>query len=297
MKAKHSIPGYSYIRFWALGSLLMVAGAQCRAQTLLASYSMNEGTGTTLQDSSPSDVDLTMSGTALKWSSDGQGLGGSGYALWASMTASTFGAKATNSSTGSTFDGLTSYTITGWINVNASQNGGQLLSIDMADGKLQFVLQDTQLIVNRLVNGVQNKQESSAVTSFVNAGWVFYAITVDSTAASFGDGVKFYLGSELTSAAQVANGTTTASSIANMALGDASTITIANSSGGGSALVNTYLNDFSFYGSTSGASGALSAGAIESIRAASIPEESTTAMLMGFVALMGVLQWKRKHKK
>ncbi len=291
----------------ALASFSLSAGA-VHAQTLLAHYQLNDGPAgteaTTINDSSANGVNLTSVG--LKWTADGAGVGGTGIALYDSAIQSNYNQRASNTSTGTTFDGLTSYTVTGWINMSSAQAGGRLLSIASGDGSavMQIYLNDDYLRIQNTVESTTARKDSGTYT-MLNQGWVFFAMAIDSTQASFNDAVKFYFGTETDAASLLGNASGSVGNTSGLAMDDSSTIVLGNSYNAGTsannrAIIDTTLSDIQIYGSTSGSSGALSAPEIESIRQSSIPESSSVSLLLGLAAA-GLLSMRlvrsKKHKQ
>ncbi|MDP0497643.1 MAG: hypothetical protein Q7Q73_15680 [Verrucomicrobiota bacterium JB024] len=277
-------------------ALFTLSATAVHSQTLLVHYNLNDGPAgtsvTTINDSGSNGVDLT--GQGLTWSAEGEGVGGTGISLYDGAATVQYGIRGYNTSTGSVFDGMTSYTVTGWINMHASQNGGRLLSISNGDGsdQMQIYLNNDYLRVQNNLGGVASRKDSGTY-NMLNQGWVYFAMTIDSTQSTFEDAVKFYFGSETVAATYLGNASGSVGTIAGLAMGDTSTIVLGNSYNAGTAannraIIDSNLYDLRIYGSSSGSSGALSAAEVENIRQTAIPESSSISLVLG-IASVGLL--------
>jgi hypothetical protein len=236
----------------------------------LIRYPLYEGNGTALKDIGSSGLDLVSYNQ--QWTPHGEGVGGVGSALRQTAPALNYAGRGENTATGSTLDGLTSYTITGWFKMDSSQNGGRLLCLGTVGGdSLQVHLSSDSFTVQNIVQGVSSKRASTITVPFVGRGWIFFAITVDSTAPNFASGVKFYLGSETEATVHLPNSSASQGTIAGMALGDSEKLVLANALNAGTpannrALIRTDLSDIRIYGAKGGSGGALDAATLETIR-------------------------------
>lgn len=240
------------------------------AGALLVRYPLHEGGSAVLKDVGSAGLDLVSYGQ--EWTAPGEGVGGVGCALRQTAPALNYGQRGENAATGAILDGLTSYTITGWFRMHSSQTGGRLLCLGTVGGdSLQVYLSSDSLTVQNIVQGLSSKKGSAVAAPFLGRGWIFFAITVDSTAANFSDGVKCYLGSETEAAAHWPNSAASQGTIAGMALGNSGKIVLANALNAGTsannrALVRTDLSDIRIYGTKGGSAGALDATSLEEIR-------------------------------
>ncbi|AHF89078.1 anchor protein [Opitutaceae bacterium TAV5] len=231
------------------------------------------------------------------FSADGAGRSGQSGDHAFDLTSSTgMGATAPNStgpagviwssdSSLQSLSGLTSFTLTGWINpATTLNNAARIISSStltlMAGSANQLALQ---------VNGT-SVYSSTAYTS-VNS-WMFFAVTYDSTTDI--DNVVFYVGTDPA-------GTLSKAGTATLDAGALNTFTgqllLGNNSTSGDTTrpFQGMMDDIAIYGATGGAAGALSEQQLNLIfNPSGIPEPSTWALLLGGATLVLAIIRRRK---
>lgn len=244
-------------------AIITCSSAVCLAQVNdaatpepLLSYKLNEGAGTTARDSGSMGVDLSI-GPGLAWSNDS-----SGEILKISIRDGTAHAKNFNRTKLAGLDNLKSYTVTGWIKSELSNNSGRILSLPSREaGQFTIYLYNGSLIVEGAngdaVGGIPIKSANR---------WIFFAATVDTTIES--NNVKFYIGSE-NDLPMVTKEATISKKVDNFVLGKVQQVILFNSHGyneKSTLAPETALKNVELYGSASGSSGALPESAIDAIR-------------------------------
>ncbi len=262
--------------------------SQSRADLpLLGQWLFEEGTGgkgAVTADNTANGNDLTLSSNNFAW---GTGVDGKGGAFKNTATSGNWADVTRKTDVNGTFDNLTSYTITGWFKREGNQTGNNGAIISLENGLTILSTNDNYLWINSTNAGAPSVR--TANNSYARDEWVFFAVTVNSSASSLLSGISVYFGTA-TTAPVAATGLTvgTSGSISLFATGDVNSISVTNrwnvtgtSSTG--ALINTFITDLRIYGVASGTSGALGADDIRAIWAqtAAVPEPATVAVLLG----------------
>lgn len=270
---------------FAFGCLLFAAlSVESSAQTLLVRYTFDEGSGTSVADSGTGVSSVGTLGGNATWSTNTPGGTGSSLGFTKNGTDANF-----VTASAAEVDGLGSFTITLWLNVQgAISNGDRLVSTLSAatfkgfDFNLQSVTgsgASTTFNPALLVDG--NTGPSAFVgTASINANsqWVFLAVTYDGTKTS--NNVAFYTGSVSSSSLQLGILGTI-----NMGAVDATTgaLQIANTSASASDRTPTALfDDVRIYG------GVADAAFIEGVRISAVPEPASFAGVAGAATLLAV---------
>ncbi|EIP98352.1 hypothetical protein OpiT1DRAFT_02808 [Opitutaceae bacterium TAV1] len=285
------------IRILSASLCLVPLGA--RAQTLLLHYDFNQPVvDGTVPDRSGNNRDGTLAGSAT-WGADKTGVSGAAGDHAFDNTASTMGLNTAPTGGGrvgytQSLDSLTSFTISMWFKTDGAQplassarlfdaSNGFLLA-GTSNGKLSFNYSGTVLAANATSDPILAAQDE----------WVFVAVTWDGSVAGQST-VKIYAGSSAQTVSLVASGTSAtivgAQSLAALSFG---------ATGSLGRAFDGWLDDIRVYGETSGASGALSAEALDAIRLADlsqIPEPATSATVAGGVALLvlAMCACRRRH--
>jgi hypothetical protein len=235
-----------------------ITATVCPAQNLLAQWKFSEATGTSTADSSGNGLTLITS-SSMQWVT---GVDGAAGAIHTPASALNYPYTAKNTSTGGTLDNLTSYTITGWLNIAATQAAGsRLLSLD--NGVSVGVTDQNLLTIYHGTTG-----RSTTAGTIAHDTWVFFAITVDTSAASLNAAVKIYLGT--IGSAPAAMPLTGGGQLSQLAVGDISIVSLTNiynaiDPASSRSMINASLDDVRIYGTTTGSAGALDASQVETV--------------------------------
>lgn len=260
---------------------------------LLGQWTFEEGTGgknATTADNTANGNDLTLSSNNFAW---GTGVDGKGGAFKNTSTNGSWGDVTRKTDVNGTFDNLTSYTITGWFKREGDQVNKSGAIISLENGLSIISTNDNYLWINSTNTGVPSVR--TANNSYAREEWVFFAVTVNSSATSLLNGISVYFGTA-TTAPVAATGLTvgTAGNISLFGTGDVNSISVTNrwdatSTTNTAALMNTFITDLRIYGVTDGASGALGADDIRAIWAqtAAIPEPASVAFIAS-IAVFGI---------
>lgn len=176
---------------------------------------------------------------------------------------------------------LQSFTISGWLQTaDSTQLGNFARVLDNYDGSNGFRLR------NNNTNGVleltvQTSSFASSAVYTATESWFFFAVTYNALT----DDAAFYIGDLDTSVSLVNSGSIV---LAGDDTGiNTDDLAIGNTRGGGRPF-NGFLDDIAIYGTTSGGSGALSLSELEAVRAASIPEPTSAALVLGAMSLLAM---------
>lgn len=274
---KKTIEWRAWARTWILGLLGIACVSMTSAQTPLVWYKMNEGTGTLVGDSgSGTALNATMSGTAT-WTTSTPSGSGSAVSIVDNATDANF--ISTASVAGTKLDGLTKFTITLWVNLQAlPASGDRLLSTLTAspykgfDFNLQSVSGYT-FSPTLMVDGVTGSAVGTPSTSVTaDHSWVFLSVSYDGSLS--GSNTTFYSG-------------TTSGSLLNLGIASitsgavdtgASALQIGNTTASPSdRTMSALYDDVRIY------SGVLTSTEIDAIRMDAVPEPS--AALLATLAL------------
>lgn len=261
---------------------------------LLLAYPFSEGSALVASDEGPHALHLQVS-PAWSWGVSGSGVGG-GPALGRTgdMDISIENEKAADSG----LDGLVSYTLCGWYKLEFNEkHTGVLFELVASEGNgFQVHFSSKPEGTDRQIGPWQhalvavvgptgiNPHTGEGVrysrweNPFARVGeWIFFAVTVDTT-RSDNHFLRFYAATEGEQLQIVGQYGRTATWSPDFTLGRIVAIGLGNSSDLNMPVpVGTYFNEFRFYGSADGASGALSVGMLEDIRH-SIVEKRTAAL-------------------
>lgn len=193
--------------------------------------------------------------------------------------------------------GLTGFTLSVWVNMQAAPAGNMRLLANQAAGSFDGfswtvsdpsggVARDAANFSTRMfVGGSSGFKFDGAGTHTVGADnqWTFLAVTYDGTATT--DNVNYYAGSESGAVTLLATTTINAGNLNNSAsfnIGHTDAAPTSDTSPPG------YLDDARVY------SGVLSAAQLDSARLENIPEPSTYAAIFGGLALLGAFVYRRR---
>lgn len=275
----------------ALTCILASTSIPASAQTLLAHYTFDEGTGTTAADSS--GYGTATNGTLVGgagWTTNTPSGSGSALALDGRTTPRNY-AEAANTKVNTITD---SFTISLWVNLQAAPvNGDRFVSTLMAGSGFDFSIQDPRGATGQNSGTISASNFSLAV--FVNSTgnaaislktnysaanqWVFIAATYSKGS------VKFYTGtaddnvSGLTTVLAGALPASVAASSNPLQIGDTPVA-------GSSRTLNGYLDDVRIY------SGVASQSFLEGVRLenlSTVPEPSTTIAIVATLSLLAAL--------
>ncbi|MBC2601503.1 LamG domain-containing protein [Puniceicoccus vermicola] len=290
-------------RLLSCAALLVASSAWLPAQTLLLNYDF-EGSGTTVTnagDTSGANLTFFDSGGAASdlFSSDGEGVGGVGQAFDNSASTGmgsqgTGGRAQSDTSVGGSVGSLSSFTITGWFKTDGVpfEYGATLFA--MSDGSTNGISLSTGNNENdgrirMRVNGTAT--DSSAVNRYNTVSdWQFFAVTYDGTSSS--NNVNFYVGTEEDALSLVSVGSLNAG-VVESATGRP--VVLGNNQDSNTRPFDGFLDDFRLYGESTGADGVLDFSEIEQIRASSIPELSSSSMVITIFAFAMVHFVRRRR--
>lgn len=188
---------------------------------------------------------------------------------------------ARTSSTVSSLNSLQSFTISGWLQTgDSTQLGNFARVLDNYDGSNGFRLRNNGTD-GVLELTVQTSSFSSNAVYTATESWFFFAVTYNALT----DDAAFYIGDFDTSVSLVNSGSI---ALAGSDTGiNTDVLAIGNTAGGGRPF-NGFLDDIAIYGTTSGGSGALTLSELETVRAASIPEPTSAALMLGAISLLAL---------
>ncbi len=256
--------------------------------SLIFNYKFNEGSGTSVTDSTAASAHGTFNGTGLSWVSDTPS--GAGYSLKITNETSNY----VSAGVVSKLQGLGDFTISYWMDLSAINTVNDRIfstrSTDTSLGWLDLLAASTDLSKMKLSLNIKAPGQTSATATSsefdATGGWVFVAITRDASEGT----IKFYIGDTTV---------TTPLSGAGTIVGTNTSTNINQSSSefrfGGTA--STALNrspagnfsDFRIYDEVLGES------SLNGIRTGAIPEPSSVAMLLGAAVLAGVIACRSRH--
>jgi hypothetical protein len=268
---------------YPLALALLLAGATTTPAQLL-SWKFNEGSGTEASsDGSGGDALLRVTAgdgaeITQAFSSDAEGVSGkqgdyaldmgSATGMGATDPASTGpGGKVNSADPGLlSLSGLKSFTVTGWLKPAGTLTAAariivsNLISVQAGSaGQLQLALNG--------FSGEGNHLNSEAAYEEVGS-WMFFAITYDGTKAE--ENVAFYVGGPSAGSGLAPAGS---GSIPAGPLGDQSgPITIGNNAPGGPRPFQGQIDNLAIYGSTTDASGVLTAAQLEEVHQAALKQ-------------------------
>jgi hypothetical protein len=254
----------AFFRYFVAIALFASFGSWADAQNpsnLLVRYTFDNAGGTAAYDKTANALQLALKGNTGNVTM-------SGSALNLNDANTTDPGVAATAETGNLFNNLKTYTVTGWYNDQGSAStGGHLVSMGNPGNSasaMHIVLQSNQIYI-------QTNTGTSLVTSpagsFPSTGWIFFAVTVDSTASSLASAVKIYEGTPTTTATALAStaGSGTAAGLAlgtitNMGIGNTWNAVIGNAGNVNRSIQTANMADVRIY------SGALSSTAVDQIR-------------------------------
>jgi hypothetical protein len=250
------------------------------AQTLLLQYTFDEPTGPALDYGAGLPAPATFEGGATRTTNTP-----AGYSAGA-LNASAANTYATSPDPDK-LDGLSAFTLTGWMNLQAAPaNGNRIMSKQVASGNFDgfsFAISNPSSGTIgagnfRLNLGLGGTGGFGIFVSGANvsadAEWLFVAVSYDGAG-----GVNFYTGDAATAAGAI--GSTLLAGAANpgtLVANDRDFRVAAQSEGTASAPI--WLDDIRVY------SGVLDATALDAVRLQNIPEPSTYAAIFGGLALL-----------
>lgn len=263
------------------------------AQTLILQYTYNEGTGTTVADSSGfgTAANATMSGNTsiANWSSNTPGAPGFSAQIF-SPGANHLDTINTSSSP-SKLNSLTAFTVTTWINPQSQVLGGNRIFSTRGNGSFTGIdwffgggVGSSTNGTLVLVLGGNSTNYSSTVGTLTldgSAGWLFLAATWDTSTST----LKYYVGDPSTSVSQYGANVTTAS-IASTGVATGNLFIGSTNASPQNRTPNALFDDTRVY------NGVLDLTALEGVRLAAVPEPGT-AVLWG-VGLSIALCFRRR---
>jgi len=189
---------------YVLAAIAISIGFSLKAQVPLLKYNFDEGTGSTTASSGSLNDILTLTATSPVWSANVP-TGKSGGSLDFGTIVGKFVAES--SAPIEALKGLSSFTITGWINNNKTDEGGGGNRIvtwinDGGDG-VDLVYHSNgslQMGINQWPDGGAPLSSADVITTDPDAGvgnWVFFAVTYNSADAM----VRYYIGNSQNDAA------------------------------------------------------------------------------------------------
>ncbi|MBC2604404.1 LamG domain-containing protein [Puniceicoccus vermicola] len=271
---------------------LSASGCGLNAQTLLYEFNFNDSgnaTGTTSTGSNTTEA--VFDGAATR-GADGSGVSGLAGDYAFDMTApdamgnsatsnKNAAATASSASGASGFGGSTSFTITGW--AKAESTPGSFARIIQFGSYNAIYLPNSDALTLAFRQGdgsagTETLNESSSLFDTTDE-WVFFATSYDGTTGL----TSIYAGSKTDSVSLLGTATFDPDTVHTTS----ETLLIGNSSGYNRPY-DGLLDDLRVYtdGGAADASGALSLGDLEGIRANAIPELSTSSMFVGFFAIL-----------
>lgn len=274
------------------GSLLVTSAS---AQTALLHYTFDGASGDASDFGAAPAANGSLEGTAARAAGGPSPIGAAGSSVHSLDF--TGGDAYVDAGNGAKFDGLSQFTVTGWINLQGDPTGNlRFVSKQAAstyDG-FSFQLKDpssgtrsasnfglTMFVGGE--NGFQYDLGSPGGTFDADNKWLFLAVTYDGTSSA--DNVSYYSGNEI--APVLLSHSTT---INAGALNDSTArVMIGRTDAAPTASVNpdAFIDDVRIY------SGVLDATQLDDVRLA-IPEPSTYATIFGGLALVGAFVYRRR---
>lgn len=298
----------------------LISAGLAQGQTLLYEYTFNDAANATFTTSTGSQsatadystyvtVGSTDRQSANLFGASGSGVSGQAGDYAFDNTASTkmggsgaingtnagYGGLGFADGTATAFDGLSSYTISGWYNATTlPSNYARLIEIGSSSSATAILFQGnagssaTNLRLTTNIGGVNTGLEINDSMLLASNSWVFFAFTVDGQTGT----ITLYAGTDSSSVVEM--GSIVVEDTGTVSVGGDS-IGIGNSLGTGNQRpFDGLMDNVRVWGSDTDASGALSLSALESIRAGDvIPEPSTYAMLFGVAIVVLALLRRR----
>ncbi len=288
---KKYLPSLKHVALSLVAGGLMLSTAS--AQTLLLRYTFDESSGDAVNHGSAGGSGV-FTGGATRTSSTPSG---SGFA--ADISGSGQYVAGGNLSA---LDGLSSFTLTGWMNLQANPaHGARIMTKQEAwDGAsspgFSFAINNptagtissSNFQLNLALGGEGGFSFNTSGANLDAANqWVFVAVTYDGTAAT--NNVTFYHGSQTNGAALLG---TSGSSAAGTTLATSVEFMVGSTgASAGAASPPAWYDDIRVY------SGVLNQAQLEDVRLAAIPEPSTYAAIFGGLALLGAFVYRRRVRK